>query len=321
MLEELVTGSRVWEGARFQQSEFPRFQLDSDCLSQLRVLIEARSKDGRPLTEWRLADSPSSSCLAVMGQIRNTLDHGYGFVVIDNILSSLATQEQEIAAYWLLGTALGTPFKQNVKGDYLYSVRDMGMKVEQGVRPSTTAEESSFHTDYSFGDPHPDYVGLLCIRPAKEGGLSQLVNAWSVHNELLQRVPDELRTLYGRFYFDKRGEFVEGESPVAVQPVFDYADGVLTMRYMREYIRCGHEKARVPFSDQQFLALDTLDRVMATPSLRLEFPLGFGESLWINNRFIVHNRTAFRDGPDAAQKRHYLRMWVSRDARVGAPAG
>jgi hypothetical protein len=51
-------------------------------------------------------------------------------------------------------------------------------------------------TDNSFDDGIADYVGLLCIQPAKSGGLSQVVSGYSVHNELLAKHRDLLEILY-----------------------------------------------------------------------------------------------------------------------------
>ena len=78
--------------------------------------------------------------------------------------------------YWLVGQLLGRPIAQNVQGTLLYDVADYGQDVRQGARFSVTNAESSFHTDNSFGEEIADYVGLLCLNPARSGGLSQLVH-------------------------------------------------------------------------------------------------------------------------------------------------
>src|SRR5205823_5267238 len=103
--------------------------------------------------------------------------------------------------------------------------------------------------------------------------------------------------------------------------VFDHNGSTLTLRYMREYIRCGHQKAAKPLSEGQTQALDLLDTVTMTPELRVEFSLRQGESLWINNRWIAHNRTPFKDHPHPQKRRHYLRMWLTcfTQSRVNEP--
>jgi len=49
------------------------------------------------------------------------------------------------------------------------------------------------------------------------------------------------------------------------------------------------------------------------PELRAEFHLEPGQILFTNNRWILHNRTAFGDDPDPDRRRHYLRLWLPRN--------
>jgi alpha-ketoglutarate-dependent taurine dioxygenase len=83
-------------------------------------------------------------------------------------------------------------------------------------------------------------------------------------------------------------------------------------RYLRYWIEVGHEKAGVPLTADQVAAMDTLDRVAAEPALRAEFSLRPGEMLFVNNRWILHNRTAFEDFAEPDRKRHYVRLWLQR---------
>src|SRR5262249_8814266 len=124
------------------------------------------------------------------------------------------------AIYWLVGQVLGTPFAQNVQGTLLYDVRDTGQDVQYGARFSVTNAESSFHTDNSFGAEVLDYVGLLCLRTARSGGLSQMVSGLSVHDALRERDPAALETLYRPFHIDRRGGVRPGETPTTLAPVF-----------------------------------------------------------------------------------------------------
>ena len=105
--------------------------------------------------------------------------------------------EESRVIYWLLAQFLGHPFAQDIKGTLLYDVKDTGQSVTQGARFSVTKAESSFHMDNSFGNPVPDFVGLLCVKTAKSGGQNQLISAYSLHNELREQFsPDVLETLY-----------------------------------------------------------------------------------------------------------------------------
>src|SRR5207237_8136210 len=114
--------------------------------------------------------------------------------VLDRVALARYSADEARAIYWLVGQVLGTPFPQNVQGTLLYDVRDTGQDVQYGARFSVTNAESSFHTDNSFGSEVLDYVGLLCLRPARSGGLSQVVSGLSVHNALRARHPEALAT-------------------------------------------------------------------------------------------------------------------------------
>ena len=48
------------------------------------------------------------------------------------------------------------------------------------------------------------------------------------------------------------------------------------------------------------------------PGLPLgEFALRPGDMFFVNNRWILHNRTAFEDHPDPDRRRHLLRLWLA----------
>jgi hypothetical protein len=197
-----------------------------------------------------------------------------------------------------------------VQGTLLYDVRDTGQELAQGARFSVTKYESSFHTDNSFGEQLVDYVGLLCLASAKSGGLSQLVSGYAVHNRLLAQHRDALPLLYEPFHFDRRGGVLPGEDATIRKPILACDGSRLSYRYLRSWIEFGHEKAGVPLTRAQKSALDVLDSVLRDPDLPVEFMLKPGQMLFVNNRWILHNRTAFEDFPEPARRRHYIRLWL-----------
>jgi alpha-ketoglutarate-dependent taurine dioxygenase len=46
--------------------------------------------------------------------------------------------------------------------------------------------------------------------------------------------------------------------------------------------------------------------------MRVEFEMKPGEMLFVNNRWILHNRTAFEDHAEPERRRHLIRLWVRR---------
>jgi alpha-ketoglutarate-dependent taurine dioxygenase len=97
-------------------------------------------------------------------------------------------------------------------------------------------------------------------------------------------------------------------------PVFSGQGPELLIRYLRYWIEVGHEKVGLPLTAEQVRALDLLDGVASEPALRVEFTLRPAEMLFVNNRWILHNRTAFEDYSEPEQRRHYVRVWLRRSA-------
>ncbi|UCH25841.1 MAG: TauD/TfdA family dioxygenase [Trueperaceae bacterium] len=44
----------------------------------------------------------------------------------------------------------------------------------------------------------------------------------------------------------------------------------------------------------------------------MSFKLEPGQMMFVNNRWILHNRTAFEDFAEPERRRHYVRLWLSR---------
>jgi alpha-ketoglutarate-dependent taurine dioxygenase len=287
--------------------------LDGACLAAL----------DRALATWRASAQPITSArpdeglrAAWRGQIENlscVLEQGRGFAILDRLPLERYSREDATAAYWLIGCLLAEPFEQNVEGTLLYDVRDTGKALSEGARFSVTSYESSFHTDNSFGDRVLDYVGLLCLQAARSGGVSQLVHAATVHEELQRRDPQALEILSQPFHVDRRGGVRERESPTVERPVFETdKNGDVLVRYLRYWIDVGHQKVNQPLSEAQRHALDTLDQILAEPALRINFLMEPGQIQFINNRWLFHNRTAFEDHPEIDRRRHYVRLWLHR---------
>jgi alpha-ketoglutarate-dependent taurine dioxygenase len=244
----------------------------------------------------------------------DALEDGPGFVVIESAGRDYDDRRRTLL-YWLVGQALGGPVVQNVQGTLLYDVRDTGQDVRYGARFSVTNAESSFHTDASFFDEVVEYVGLLCLWPARAGGLSQVVNGRTVCEELRKRCPATLAVLGERFHVDRRGGTKPGEAPSAQFPVLSQDQAGPVFRYLRYWIEAGHARAQQPLTGAQLEALDMLDSVLNDPALRVEFTLHPGDMFFLNNRWVLHNRTAFEDFPDPKRRRHLVRLWLEADRR------
>ena len=170
--------------------------------------------------------------------------------------------------------------------------------MKTGGRYHQTREGGSFHTDSPQWTRVPDFIGLCCINPAKKGGESKFVSAYKIHNEMLKTHQDYLSILYEKFHFDKRGEFVDGESPTVFEPIFKFEKNFLKCRYLRNYINDGHKIQKLPLNNKQVEALDYFDEIIHAETNAAEYNLLKKDIVFFNNNRIIHGRTSFEDFDD-----------------------
>jgi hypothetical protein len=315
MFTHAITDLRAWRASTIEGRGFWYYPLSERFRAGLDEVIRRLRERPRPTTELGAADVPQAAWAEELQPVRVALETGRGFAVIRGPVGRGYSPEEMQVCYWLIGRLLGDPVEQNVQGTLLYDVRDTGQDVRYGARFSVTNAESSFHTDNSFGSGIVDYVGLLCLQSAQSGGLSQMVSGYSVHNELLARHADVLPVLYQPFHVERRGGLRPGDAPTVQFPILAGDERGLTYRYLRYWIESGHETIGQPLGAAQRRALDVLDEVLNAPALRVEFALEPGDLYFINNRWILHNRTAFVDHAEPGQRRHLVRLWLRRTCR------
>ena len=308
-----TAAARAWRADTIDDTESWYYPLPERTLSLLDPIVAEKLRGSPALTDLRLSEHLCAACGEDFGHVRTDLENGRGFVILTVPAQRYSPVELQ-AVYWLVGQFLGRPVEQNVQGTLLYDVRDTGQDIRYGARFSVTNAESTFHTDNSFGVEVLDYIGLLCLNPAKSGGLSQVVSGHTVWQEMRTGHPDEASRLRQLFHFDRRGGLRPGDEPTVRFPIVREDGPELLIRYLRYWIEVGHEKAGQPLTTEQIHALDVLDRVAGQRHVRVEFALRPGEMLFVNNRWILHNRTAYEDYPDSERKRHYVRLWLQRPA-------
>ncbi len=311
-MTQMITDARAWTAASIDEPARWYYPLPEACWLVFEQIRGGQQIDPQPPLVIQLKDAALAICAEALQPVRTALETGRGFAIVEGPTERLSAADAQLL-YWIVGHGLGRPFAQNVQGTMLYDVRDSGQDLSKGARFSVTNYESSFHTDNSFGSDILDYVGLLCLHTAKTGGRSQVLSGYAVHNDLLTHHADALATLYEPFHIDRRGGIREGETPTIQFPVMQQHRDELLVRYLRYWIEAGHEKIGVPLSAAQKYALDVVDSVMKRRELRVEFDLKAGQMYFINNRWILHNRTAFEDYPELERRRHLVRLWLQAD--------
>src|SRR5438093_2881276 len=235
------------------------------AVDELEQALQRLRRDPLPLLLLSPAQFALSACAAVMTAVGRKLRRGVGLAVIDRIPVERFSVDENCALYWLLGSLLGRPVAQKWDGTMIYDVRDTGKALEYGVRRSVTNLELQFHTDAPWLALPPERVGLLCLRPAREGGVSQVVSLATVHNELRRRHPDLLPRLYRPFPWDRQAEHAPGDERVAWQPIFQYDARGLRCRCNEALIQTGASLAGVELDAEGREALAAMRAILDDP--------------------------------------------------------
>lgn len=312
MLTHDIVDERAWVRNGLHPADWLVLLPDA-AVAELEDVVRRLRQDPLPVLLLSPGQFTLPACVEVMATVGRKLRGGLGLVVVDGLPVERFAQDESFAIYWLLASLLGRPVAQKWDGTMVYDVRDTGKPLEYGVRRSVTNLELLFHTDAPWLDLPPELVGLLCLHPAQEGGVSRFVSLISVHNELRRRHPALLPRLYRPFPWDRQAEHAPGDAKVAWRPVFQYDARGLLCRCNAALIQTGADLAGAPLDAEGREALAAMRAILDDPELRVEFTIERGQIQYLNNHHFAHSRTPFRDAADPARKRHLIRLW-NRDA-------
>jgi hypothetical protein len=231
---------------------------------------------------------------------------GKGFALLQGIPVDGLTERQRESLALGIGRHVGGIAPQGPDGVPLLHVRD------QGVDPANPATRSYQHSGrLGYHSDPTEMVALLCIRPARSGGLSSIVSSVAVHNEIVRTRPDLAEVLYEPWWRDHRG----GEDSFYTSPVYAVGpDGSLTADYGPDYIRSAQRGARVPrLTAAQWEAMELLDELNNDPRFMLTMDLQAGDMQFLNNQVIMHSRTEYEDHPEPSLRRDLIRLWLTRE--------
>jgi len=302
-LDKIITDERLaWDKTLSDKREQFVVHLDSEIIQELierRNELDSINKNDLPLFKKKILNFRNERLL-----------DGVGLFVIDGICMESFSVKEKTSIYTLTSKILGELIIQNIKQEKIIEIKDVGKSMKTGGRYHETKEGGSHHTDSPQWKNVPDYLGLFCVHNAKKGGTNLFLSAYTIHNRILQERKDLLDIFYEKFYFDKRGEFKDGESPTVFQPIFELKNKKLFFRYLRNYIDAGHDIQNQPLSQPQKDALTYLDNLMRMEDITLKYDLKPGDMVFSDNHRVVHGRTSFEDYDDENLKRFMLRTWI-----------
>ena len=290
--------------------------LSNECLEEITRILKLLRSNPTPLLALSPEDFELPHFLKLSAKIREILNGGLGFCVLNKLPVADINECEAIAIYWLLAQLVGRPVAQKWSdGRMIYSVMDLGRPSGNGVRPDVTNEEQSFHTDNSYNISPPDHVGLLCLRPAAEGGLSRIVNMAAVLEIMNEQYPDFVARLYKPYFFDRQREHSDTDKKTIFTPLLCDEEGRLRVRVSRNLIYQGYKLEGKMIDAARETALDAFFSVIDDPKMFIEFQFQAGQVQFLNNRLIGHKRTKFRDIPGSGMERKLCRIWLREAGR------
>lgn len=307
-LPEKITTPASWHGA--DMAADPRiwlYELSQGDIAELEAAARHYLGLGRDIGEITASQFPLSSFGGRLKMLRSRLIDGIGVEVMRGLPVAGYGQEFAATIFCGIGAHLGSARSQNAEGHILGHVRDIGRDAnDPNARIYQTSQRHTFHTDSA------DVVGLLCLREAMEGGRSLLVSAEAIYNRMRAERPDLLLRLFDPVATDRRGEVPPGELPYMEIPPLSWHDGKLTVFYHRQYIDSAQRfDGALRLTPDHVAALDMFDALANDEAMHFSMQLQPGDMQFVYNHALLHDRTGFTDWPDAAKRRHLLRLWLS----------
>jgi len=309
ILRSQLCGPSVWNANTFENDDNWIYNFSDEELSEIDTALKDLITVNLAFPNFSITDFHVPKLEARLNEFSNELENGRGFVVLRGLPVHRYNDDEVNTIYYGLGLNLGQPVSQNFNGDMIGTVMNVGDLEDKNTRVYQTNLYLPYHTDPS------DVVGLLCVRKAKNGGLSSLVSVPAVYNILLSEFPEYVGLFYKQWYYAHLGEDLP--SPTSL---FAIHDGKLNFRYLRQYIELGHDLREHSLSPVEIEALDILDSIIVRPELRIDMMLQPGDIQFANNHLILHSRTSFEDSHNLNERRKLLRLWLKMNNARSQPS-
>jgi hypothetical protein len=317
VLSTAITGPTAWLGREMAARTDWIRPFTAPEIDEIDAALRALERRGVTWPKFGRDEFPLPTLAGAFRTVLDELEHGRGFVLLRGFPVERYTEAQLKTIYWGVGAYLGHHRYQNATGELIGEVRDENRRYGEVREPSMdpTLGRSSrnkarsagplrFHTDRC------DVVSLLCVRKAKRGGLSKIVSAVSVSNEILKSRPDLHALLWEDYWRSRQGEEAGGEKKVFPMPIFCLHDGKFTTQYSRTFVEAAQKLPDVPrMTTAQDEALDLHAEMCEELCFTMELEPGDWQLL--NNHVIYHGRTHYEDANGADQDRLLFRLWLA----------
>jgi len=189
ILTSKIETPAAWVGADFVGNASWVHVLSDQALNAIDLAVRGLDVAAKVALSFSKTEFPLGPFSDDLARCADELENGRGFFLLRGLPVERYSEDELRAIYFGIGLHLGTPVGQNPQGDLLGTVMNVGDPQDKNTRVFQTNLYLPYHTDPS------DVVGLLCLRKAQRGGLSSLVSAAAVYNEILEQAPRISRAL------------------------------------------------------------------------------------------------------------------------------
>lgn len=193
---------------------------------------------------------------------------------------------------------------------------DRAYEDQPGAEPGFAVPFQTGHTDgFAYGDRYPDFIFLLCLRPALAGGESFVVDTYRLLDALAASTSAEDRAFH---------DFLTGTPVEQTEPGFQPSLAPVigrnaTGRRMSRWTPVQRPDSSLPADvrEQHAAWLNRWRDIAHEASLRApRFTLQRGETICLDNYRMLHGRTGFDD-----TERTLWRIWAWTTEAPAVPEG
>lgn len=216
-----------------------------------------------------------------------------GFALVEDLPDS---RDETLIA---LISLLGTPIHDHNAGPMIMDIKPSPHDTTENPTSYYTWNDFDFHTDLTFAETPPELLAVVCVQPHAHGeGFSLFADAECCLRYLSRSALHELQK--PQFEFGAPLHYRGG--PISRRPVLTLnAKGKFDLRLRFDKLTTPNEQAKSALRE----LYEALNRA------RVQISLKQNSAYILNNRRVVHGRTAFTPVFDATD-RHLKRIYAMR---------
>ncbi len=310
ILKGKVNDSTLWYAKDLNDKSKWLHPLSSAHQDEIINALQFAKENASTIETMTREDFPLPQLSGVLARLGHKLETRVGISVLRGIpLQNMSVDEIELL-YAGITSHIGKMINQDTKGTLVGHVLDQGVSYDNiEVRGYTTNAQLTPHCDSG------DLLGLLCVRPAREGGVNNFSCSMAIYNKLYEMHPEFLMPLYRGFHYNIRGNGPMGHYRDITNhrvPVFSFHQGRLSCRYNQKAILTAEQLDNsTPLSCLEKMAINYVAELAMDDDIRFDTYLEAGDLALINNNTVLHNRGSFIDYDEADMKRLMMRQWIN----------